>query len=134
MRCQDKMCDWWNRFLLRRLRILLMEYLILMRSVEIYLSEKFHCKGVNDLREFIWADYKKRLWDDNFLSDLLKIQINKYEIYILEFRKYRQMIMIFMKKYLKYKVTDMMLSLDVILNRQVSHSSRIISISYIIIS
>ena len=114
--------------------ILLAEYLILVRPVEIYFSEKFHCKGVNDLREFIWADYKKGLWDGDFLSDLLKIQTSRHGMRALGFREYRQVATAFMEKHLKYKVTDMMLSLDAILDRQVGHSSRTVSTSYAVAS
>ena len=48
----------------------------------------------------------------------------------LGFRKYRQVATAFMEKHFKYKVTDMMLSLDAILDRQADHSSRTVSISY----
>ena len=46
--------------------------------MEIYLSEKFNCKGTKDLREFLWADYKKGLWDGEYLSDQLKLQTSKH--------------------------------------------------------
>ena len=77
------------RFLPKRLRILLAEYLILVRSVEIYFNKKFHCKGADDLGEFIWADYKKGLWNGDFISDLLKKQTSKHEIRALGFREYK---------------------------------------------
>ena len=55
-------------------------------------------------------------------------------MHILEFKEYRQVTTAFMEKHFKYKVTNMMLSLNAILNRQTNHSSRTVSISYTIAS
>ena len=59
------------RFMPKRLGIMLAEYLSIVRPLEVLLSEKFKCKGAADLNEFMWADYKKGVWDGEFLSNLL---------------------------------------------------------------
>ena len=51
---------------------MLAEYLSVVRLFEVFLSEKFKCKGAVDLNEFMWADHKKGVWDGKFLSDLWK--------------------------------------------------------------
>jgi hypothetical protein len=113
---------------------LLAEYLVVVRPMEIYLSEKFNCKGTKDLREFLWADYKKGLWDGEYLSDQLKLQTSKHGMRALGFREYRQVATAFMEKHLKYRVTDKTLSLESILDRQAGHGGRTVSMSYAVAS
>ena len=67
-------------------------------------SNKFNCKGRNDLREFLWADYKKGIWTGEYLSDLLKIYTSKNNMRALGFREYRQIAVAFMEKHLKYNI------------------------------
>ena len=122
------------RFLPKKLGTLLAEYLVLVRPIEIYFSKKFHCEGADDLGEFIWADYKKGLWDGDFISDLLKKQTSKHGMRALGFREYRQVATAFMEKHLKYKVTDVTLSLDAILDRQAGHRSKTAGTSYAVAS
>ena len=118
----------------RRLGILLAEYLVVVRPMEIFLSEKFNCKGTKDLREFMWADYKKGLWDGEFLSDQLKLQTSKSGMRALGFREYRQVATAFMEKHIKYNVTERTLRLDAILDRQAGHSGRTAGMSYAVAS
>ena len=41
------------RFMPKRLGIMLVEYLSVVRSLKMFLSEKFKCKDAADLNEFI---------------------------------------------------------------------------------
>ena len=52
----------------------------------------------------------------------------------LGFREYRQVTTAFMEKHLKYKVTDVTLSLDAILDRQADHRSKTAGTSYAVAS
>jgi hypothetical protein len=45
--------------MLKELGKMLVEYLRVVRPLEVFFSEKFNCKGCVDLNEFMWADYKK---------------------------------------------------------------------------
>ena len=67
-------------------------------------SNKFNCKGRNDLCEFLWADYKKGIWTGEYLSDLLKMHTSKNNMRALGFREYRQIAVAFMEKHLKYNI------------------------------
>src|SRR5215510_14298645 len=107
---------------------MLAEYLTLGRPLEIFLSQKFNCKGARDLNEFLWADYKKGRWDGEFISDLLKIATSEHKMQALGFRDYRQVALAFMEKHLKYKSKDM--SLNAILDLQAGHSSRTAAAEY----
>src|SRR5208282_3511168 len=110
--------------------IILAEYLSIVRSLKIFLSEKFNCKGAADLNEFMWADHKKRVWDGEFLSNLLQTYINKYEMRGLGFQEYRQITTAFMEKHLKYKVDDSDNMLSAFLDIQAGHSSRTTGLEY----
>ena len=59
-------------------------------------SNKFNCKGRNDLCEFLWADYKKGIWTGEYLSDLLKIHTSKNNMRALGLREYRKIAVAFM--------------------------------------
>jgi len=82
---------------------LLTEYLAIIRPLEIYFSSLFNCNGLNDLHEFLWADYKKGIWSGEYISDLLKMQTSKNDMPALGFRDYRQVATAFMKKHLKHE-------------------------------
>ena len=112
------------RFLPRRLSVLLAEYLVLVRPVEIFLSRKFNCKGADDLDEFLWADYKKGVWSGEFLSDQLKIHTTSYGMHGLGFREYRQVAVAFMERHMKYKVDESRWNMNSILDLQAGHKSR----------
>jgi len=47
------------------------EYLTLVRPLEVFLSTKFNCNGKDDLKEFLWADYRKGRWNGEFLTCIL---------------------------------------------------------------
>jgi len=91
--------------------------------MEVFLSRKFNCKGAEDLNEFLWADYKKGLWNGEFLSDLLKIQTTNHGMHGLGFREYRQVATAFMEKHLKYKVDESQWNMSAILDLQAGHNS-----------
>ena len=101
---------------------MLAEYLTLVRPMEIFLSQKFNCKGADDLKEFLWADYSKGHWDGEFLSDLLKLATSEHKMHPLGFRDYRQVAGAFMEKHLKYKVKDIR-GLNAIFDLQGGHTS-----------
>ena len=111
---------------------MLAEYLIIVRPVEIFFSDKFNCKGSEDLKEFLWADYKRGLWKGEFLSDLLKIQTSTHEMHCLGFREYRQVATAFMEKHLKYKVSEG--KINAILDMQAGHSSGVAEMAYAVAS
>jgi len=98
--------------------------------MEIYLSEIFNTKGKQDLKEFLWADYRKGIWNGAFLSDLLKQYTSKYGMHGLGFREYRQVATAFMEKHLKYKLNEIGLEMDAFLDLQAGHTSRTASTSY----
>src|SRR6202048_5328092 len=91
------------RFLAKDLTLLMMEYVVFIRPVEIFFSTKFHQSGEADLREFLWADYKKGIWDGDYLSGLFKQYTNQHEMHGLGFQEYRQVATAFMEVHLKYK-------------------------------
>jgi hypothetical protein len=72
----------------------------------VFFSEKFNCTGVVDLNEFMWADYKKGVWDSEFLSDRLQIYTSKYGMRGLGLQEYRHVATAFMEKHLKYQVNE----------------------------
>ena len=118
------------RFMPKQLGIMLTEYLSIVRSLEILLSEKFNCKNTADLNEFMWADHKKDVWDGEFLSGLLQTYISEHEMRGLGFQEYRQVTMMFMEKYLKYKMDDSDNNVNAIFDVQTGHSSRMTGMEY----
>ena len=120
-----------DRFMPKRLGVLLAEYLAIVRPLEVFLSEKFKCKGATDLNEFIWADYNKGLWTGEFISDLLKKTTSHHEMHGLGFREYRQVATAFMEKHLKYKAADPDdENVNAVFDMQAGHSSRTAGASY----
>jgi hypothetical protein len=61
-----------DRFMPKRLGVLLAKYLVTVRPLGVFLSERFKCKGAEDLNEFMWADFNTGLWTGDYISDLLK--------------------------------------------------------------
>lgn len=119
------------RFMPKELGIMLAEYLSIVRSLEVLLSEKFNCKGAADLNEFMWADHKKGVWDGEFLSSLLQIYTSEYGMRGLGFQEYRQIATAFMEKHLKYKVDDSDNMLNAFLDIQAGHSFRTTGLEYV---
>jgi hypothetical protein len=101
---------------------LLAEYLTIVRPVEVHLSKKFNCKGADDLNEFLWADYRKGVWDGDVISDQLKIETASHGMHSLGLREYRQVATVFMEKHLKYKAS--VENVNAVLDLQAGHSSR----------
>ena len=56
--------------------------------------------------EFLWSDYKKGIWNGEYLSDLLKIYTSKNKMHALGFRQYRQVAIAFMEKHLKHNMDE----------------------------
>jgi hypothetical protein len=50
-----------DRFMPKRLGVLLAKYLAIVRPLEVFLSARFKCKGAGDLNEFMWVDFNKGL-------------------------------------------------------------------------
>ena len=115
----------------KRLGVLLAEYLAIVRPLEVFLSERFNCKGAADLNEFMWADFNKGLWTGDFLSDLLKQTTSGHGMHGLGFREYRQVATVFMEKHLKYKAADPDdENVNAVFDMQAGHSSRTAGASY----
>jgi hypothetical protein len=119
------------RFLPADLSTLLTEYLAIVRPLEIWFCELFQLKGGNDLKEFMWADYKKGVWDGDDLSNLLKQFTAKNNMRPLGIQEYRQVITAFMEKHLRYKsLDDGIPSGDNIFNLQAGHGDRVTNKNY----
>ena len=120
-----------DRFLPLDLAALLTEYLAIIRPVEIWFCELYNLKGKDDLKEFLWADYKKGVWDGDDLSDLLKTFTVQNGMRPLGLQEYRQVAIAFMEKHLGYKVKDGELDeYENIFNLQAGHSSRTTNVHY----
>jgi len=109
-----------HRFLPKELSPLFAQYLVLVRPVESYLCELFDCKGKEDVKEFLCADYKRGLWDGDTLSGLLKKFTASHGMMPLGFREYRQVATAFMERHIKY---NMERPFESALDHQAGHSS-----------
>jgi hypothetical protein len=114
------------RFMPKELGIILAEYLSVVRPLEVFFSEKYGCEGASDLNEFLWADYRKGIWDGDFLSDRLQISTSGHGIHGLGFQEYRQVATAFMEKHLKHREDDS----DSWLDLQAGHSSHTREMEY----
>jgi hypothetical protein len=92
---------------------MLVEYLSVVRPLDVVFSEKFSCKGDVHLNEFLWADYRKGVWDCDFLSDRWRVNTSEHG----------------MQKHLKYRVDESEGNLN-LLDVQAGHSSRTAGIEY----
>jgi hypothetical protein len=90
-----------GRFLPEELGLMLAEYLSIIRPLEIFFCEKFECKGMSDLNEFMWADHRKGLWTGDFMSDRLQLATSNHKMHSLGFQEYRQVATSFMEIHLK---------------------------------
>ena len=100
------------------------EYLAIVRPVEIFFCNLFQLPGLKDLKEFLWADYRKGLWNGEYLSDTLKLFTStSKDLPGLGYRDYRQVSTAFMEKHIKYKVDAEVESEDNILDLQAGHST-----------
>jgi hypothetical protein len=117
------------RFLPRELGTMVAEYLCFVRPLEVFFSEKFHFHGAGDMNEFLWADYRKGIWDGDFLSDRLQIYTSQHGMHGLGLQEYRQVATAFMKKHLKYHGDD---DINLFLDAQAGHSKRIAETEYAI--
>src|SRR5579862_5364326 len=118
------------RFLTKDLALLIAEYLAIVRSVEIFFSTKFHQPGEADLREFLWADFRKGIWDEDYLSELFKQYTSQHKMHGLGFQKYRQVVTAFMKQHLKYKRNYLKKDQNSIWDLQAEYSSKTVGIAY----
>jgi hypothetical protein len=108
---------------------MLAEYLCFVRPVEVFFSDKFHHAGAADLNEFLWADYRKGIWDGDRLSARLQEHMVENGMHGLGLREYRQVATAFMKRHLKYNAdTD----INTFLDAQAGHSKRIAETEYAI--
>jgi hypothetical protein len=89
-------------------------------------------KGSEDLREFLWSDFKKGIWSGDYLSGLLKQYTSQNGMPGLGFQDYRQVATAFMEKHLKYKTDELQTIWDAIYDLQAGHSSRTAGIAYAI--
>ena len=64
-------------------------------------------------------DYRKGIWDGDFLSDRLQISMSGHRMHGLGFQEYRQVATAFMEKHLKHREDDS----DSWLDLQAGHSS-----------
>ena len=72
--------------------------------MEIFFAELFHLNGAGDLAEFLWADYKKGVWDGDDLSVILKRLTVSHNMRSLGLQEYRQVATAFMEEHTSYKV------------------------------
>jgi hypothetical protein len=114
----------------KELGLILAEYLCVIRPLEVFFSEKFGCKGVVDLNEFMWADHRKGVWDGEFLSNLLQTYTSSHGMHGLGFREYRQVASAFMEKHLKYKEDEGEIAQNAVLDMQAGHSSAMAGAHY----
>jgi hypothetical protein len=114
------------RFMPKELGMLLAEYLSVVRPLEVFFSEKYGCDGASDLNEFLWADYRKGVWDGDFLSDRLQISTSGHGMHGLGFQEYRQVATAFMERHLKHREDDSDSWLDI----QAGHSSHTREMEY----
>jgi len=121
-----------NRFLPLDIAILLTEYLAIVRPVEIWFCELYNLKGKDDLKEFLWADYKKGVWDGNDLSNLLKTFTIQHGMRPLGLSEYRQVAIAFMEQHFGRKVYDEGSKDENIFNIQAGHGSLATNASYAI--
>ena len=118
------------RFVTKDLALLIAEYLTIVRPVEIFFSTKFHQPGEADLREFLWADSRKGIWDGDYLSGLFKQYTSQHEMHGLGFQEYRQVATAFMEVHLKYKGDYLQKDQDSTWDLQAGHSSKTAGIAY----
>ena len=111
----------------KELGMMLAEYLSVVRPLEVFFSNKFNYEGAADLNEFMWADYRKGVWDGEFLSDRLQIYTSGHGMHGLGFQEYRQVATAFMEKHLKYKLDEFE---DSMLDIQAGHTSRTAGMEY----
>jgi hypothetical protein len=108
---------------------MLAEYLAIVRPIEIFFCEQFKLYGLEDLKEFLWADYRKGIWNGEYLSDTLKVTTSSSkDIPAFGYRDYRQVATAFMEKHIKYK--DNHIQEQNILDLQAGHRSETASTSY----
>jgi len=131
---QGKSCHHYKliRFLPSELTELLTEYLAIVRPLEIWLSEHFHLDGAEDLKEFLWSDYKKGVWDGDDLSNLLKRYTADHGMRPLGLLEYRQVAIAFMEKHILYRVTYGDKEEDNIFHLQAGHTDRTANLRYAI--
>ena len=98
------------------------EYLAVVRPLEIYFCEQFNLKGKDDLKQFLWADYKKGIWDGDDLSNLLKTFTVEHGIHPLGIAEYRQVATAFMEQHLRYRVDPDATDEHSIFNLQAGHT------------
>ena len=110
--------------------MLLTEYLAIVRPLEIFFSSKFNLKGCEDLKEFLWSDFRKGIWSGDYLSDLLKQYTSQSGMPSLGFQDYRQVATAFMEQHLKYKSYELQKIWDAIYDLQAGHSSKTAGNSY----
>ena len=91
-----------------------------------------NCKGTDDLREFLWADYKKGMWDGDHLSGILKYETSLAGMPSIGFREYRQIATAFMEKHLKHKLVNDSIQVDNMYDLQAGHSSLTTEVNYAI--
>jgi hypothetical protein len=73
----------------------------MVRPLEIMLSDHFHVNGADDLKEFLWADYKKGVWDGDDLSNLVKRYTVGHNMRPLGLLEFRQVVIAFMEKHIR---------------------------------
>jgi len=82
----------------------LAEYLAIVRPIEIFFCEQFKLPGLSDLKGFLWADYRKGIWNGEYFSDTLKLYTSaSKDVPALGYRDYRQVATAYMEKHIKYK-------------------------------
>jgi len=80
------------------------------------------------MKEFLWADYRKGVWDGDDLSNLLKTSSVR-SMRPLGIREYRQVATAFMEQHLRYKVDDGQEE-ENIFNLQAGHGGRTTNLRY----
>jgi hypothetical protein len=120
-----------HRYLPSEVARILAEYLAVVRPVEIFFCELFNLSGLADLKEFLWADYSKGIWDGEYLSDTLKLHTStSKDIPALGYRDYRQVATAFMEQHIKFNSNSEDAITNNVLDLQAGHSSAIATTRY----
>jgi hypothetical protein len=118
-----------GRFLPEQLSVMMAEYLCIVRPLEVFFCEKFQCKGLSDVNEFIWADYRKGIWTGDFISDRLQLATSTHKMHGLGLQEYRQVATAFMEVHIK-EVNNVQKDSTSLLDTQAGHSARTRQMEY----
>jgi hypothetical protein len=116
------------RFLPEEVGDLLIKYLILVRPVERFIAEQIECDGFENYEKMLFMDYEHP-WDGKRLSKIFMWEMNEWDSALMEFREYRQIATLWMRKHLKKVKLE-----EDMLDHQTGHNSEMAEARYRITS